>query len=173
MTLLLNTCQLLTWDTFTVKFIKLHSHRKCFTYLRKNIKYDSFIEYADSKVTVQCIIELPLSDRQIFSDTGGPRLEKRPPGMTLFGWVRLSPILTEIDTKTLHKCVVYDQSIMSSTAGSWHYVGPSQFLNVRSENGCYWIDCCCFKSNLNQKKDKNILQDNQSIFLWISNYKSL
>lgn len=92
---------------------------------KKNIKYDSFIEYADSKVTVQCILELPLSDRQIFSDTGGPRLEKRPPGMTLFGWVRLSPILTEIDTKTLHKCVVYDQSIMSSTAESWHYVGPN------------------------------------------------
>lgn len=85
---------------------------------KKNIKYDSFIEYADSKVTVQCILELPLSDRQIFSDTGGPRLEKRPPGMTLFGWVRLGPILKEIDTKTLHKCVVYDQSIMSSTAES-------------------------------------------------------
>lgn len=85
---------------------------------KKNIKYDSFIEYADSKVTVQCILELPLSDRQIFSDTGGPRLEKRPPGMTLFGWVRLSPILTDIDTKTLHKCVAYDQSIMSSTAES-------------------------------------------------------
>lgn len=47
---------------------------------KKNIKYDSFIEYADSKVTVQCILELPLSDRQIFSDTGGPRLEKRPLG---------------------------------------------------------------------------------------------
>lgn len=45
---------------------------------KKNIKYDSFIEYADSKVTVQCILELPLSDRQIFSDTGGPRLEKHP-----------------------------------------------------------------------------------------------
>lgn len=30
---------------------------------KKNIKYDSFIEYADSKVTVQCILELPLSDR--------------------------------------------------------------------------------------------------------------
>lgn len=103
----------------------------------------------------------------------GTPSRETPPGMTLFGWVRLSPILTEIDTKTLHKCVVYDQSIMSSTAESWHYVGPSQFLNVRLENGCYWIDCCCFKSNLNKKKDKNILQDNQSIFLWISNYRSL
>lgn len=86
----------------------------------------------------------------------GTPSRETPPGMTLFGWVRLGPILIEIDTKTLHKCVVYDQSIMSSTAESWHYVGPSQFLNVRSENGCYWIDCCCFKSNLNKKKKTRI-----------------
>lgn len=84
----------------------------------------------------------------------GTPSRETPPGMTLFGWVRLGPILTEIDTKTLHKCVVYDQSIMSYTAGSWHYIGTSQFLNVRSENGCYWIDCCCFRSNLNRKRQE-------------------
>lgn len=84
--------------------------------------------------------------------------------MTLFGWVRLGPILTEMDTKTLYKCVIYDQSIMIYTAGSWHYIGPSQFLNVRTENKCYWINCFCFRSNFKKKKTRKLSKTTNPFF---------